>query len=52
MKDILHVRIESPALPSALVEIHTLLGREAISQLFEFELLIIVRGTAELNHRA
>jgi len=52
MKDLLHVRIESPALPSALVEIHTLLGREAISQLFEFELLTIVRGTTELDEEA
>ncbi len=49
MKDLLHVRIESPALPGAYVEIHTFSGREAISKLFEYELLIVVRGTTELD---
>lgn len=52
MKDLLHVRIESPALPGDSVEIHTFSGREAISQLFEYELLIVVRGTTELDEEA
>ena len=52
MKDLLHVRIESPALPVGSVEIHTFSGRDAISKLFEYELLIIVRGTTELDEEA
>ncbi|MCC6556780.1 MAG: type VI secretion system tip protein VgrG [Polyangiaceae bacterium] len=52
MKDTLHVRVASAALPADRVELHTLSGHEAISKLFEFELLVVVRGTAELDERA
>ena len=52
MKDLLHVRIESPALPADSVEIHTFAGRDTISKLFEYELLIVVRGTTELDEES
>lgn len=51
MNNINRVCIESPALPSDRVEIQSLSGREAISQLFAFELAVIVRGSTELDER-
>lgn len=44
MKDILSVRLESPAFSAGSVELFELSGREAISQLFEFELRLVSKG--------
>jgi type VI secretion system VgrG family protein len=44
MKDILSVRLESPAFAAGSVELYELSGREAISQLFELELQLVSKS--------
>ena len=44
MKDILSVRLESPAFSAGSVELYEIEGREAISQLFELELKLVSKG--------
>jgi type VI secretion system secreted protein VgrG len=41
VRDFLEVRLESASFPCAHLQIHRLTGREAISQLFEFELEVV-----------
>jgi type VI secretion system secreted protein VgrG len=49
MSDILHVRLESKAFPDGSGQIQELRGRERISQLFEFDLRVIVNDPAGVS---
>jgi type VI secretion system VgrG family protein len=52
MKDILSVRLESPAFTAGAVELYALSGRETISQLFELELQLVSKDPMGLDEEA
>ena len=52
MKDILSVRLESPAFTAGAAELYELSGRETISQLFELELQLVSKDPAGLDEEA